>query len=68
MSVDWTMDETVRALVVCPMCRGELRDVPRGLLCATDALVFPVVDGTPYLVEECALKAEAAELGAAPKR
>jgi uncharacterized protein YbaR (Trm112 family) len=57
-----SIDAELRALLVCPACRGELRDVRRGLLCAPCGLVYPVVDGSPYLVRECALRAEPADL------
>ena len=48
------IDPEIRALVVCPKCRGDLVDVPRGLLCPACALVYPVEEGVPYLVAECA--------------
>jgi uncharacterized protein YbaR (Trm112 family) len=57
-----SIDPELRSLLVCPVCRGDLRDVRRGLLCASCALVYPVVDGSPYLVRECALRAEPADL------
>ncbi len=60
----WTLAPQVRALLVCPQCRGELRDVQRGLLCLVDGLLFPVQDGVPHLVQECALKATAGERNA----
>lgn len=48
------VDPEVRALLVCPSCRGELTDVPGGLVCPSERLFFPVEDGVPYLVRECA--------------
>jgi uncharacterized protein YbaR (Trm112 family) len=48
----------LRALLVCPVCRGELEDVPGGLLCSADRLRFRVVDGVPWLVRELAERAE----------
>ena len=57
----WTIAPRVRALLVCPQCRGELSDVQRGLLCPVDGLLFPVQDGVPHLIRECALKATARE-------
>lgn len=48
----------LRALLVCPVCRGELDDVPGGLRCPQDRLRFPVVDGVPWLVRALAVRAE----------
>ena len=56
------LDAELRAILVCPRCRGDLLDVPRGLLCPADAVVYPVVDGVPHLIEERALRATPAEL------
>ena len=47
----------LRALLVCPLCRGELEDHPDGLVCHKghpDALLFPVEDGVPMMVRELA--------------
>ena len=51
-----TIDERVRALLVCPSCRGDLEDVEGGLRCPTEKLVYPVIDGVPHLVAERAHK------------
>jgi uncharacterized protein YbaR (Trm112 family) len=51
----WTLDPDLRALLVCPLTRGELVDVPRGLYSPAADRTFPVVEGVPFLVEECAL-------------
>ena len=48
------VDPTLRALLVCPSCRGELEDAERGLICRAEGLVFPVEDGVPILVRELA--------------
>ena len=58
------IDAEIRAILVCPICRGELVDVPRGLTCPSDGLTFPVVDGVPHLVQELALPATDAERAA----
>ena len=42
----------VRALLVCPSCRGEFEDVEQGLRCPAEQTVYPVVDGVPQLVPE----------------
>jgi uncharacterized protein YbaR (Trm112 family) len=54
MSAGWELDEGLRALLVCPVCRGELEDHARGLACLSDKLVFPVEDGVPVMVRELA--------------
>ena len=57
--MEWELDEDLRALLVCPLCRGELVDHPRGLACPKDALVFPVEDGIPVMVRELAVPLKA---------
>lgn len=48
--------ETIRALLACPRCGGELRDAHAGdlptLECEACALVFPVEEGIPVLLAE----------------
>ena len=46
----------VRAVLVCPSCRGELTDAPAALLCEAEQFRYPVVDGVPHLVRESAKK------------
>lgn len=48
------VDAELRALLVCPLCRGELEDRPDALVCRVDRVAFPVVDGVPYLIRETA--------------
>ncbi len=55
----WELDEDLRALLVCPMCRGELTDQAGGLACMADKLLFPVENGIPILVRELAKPLEA---------
>ena len=50
------MNPKVRALLVCPKCRGELKDTPGGLVCRPCTRLFPVVRGVPRLVLEEAEK------------
>ena len=42
----------LRSLLVCPRCRGDLQDHIGGLACRVCRLVYPVVEGIPYLLEE----------------
>lgn len=57
------MRPDVRALLVCPRCKGELEDrhgeggALVGLECPRDRVVYPVVDGVPWLTVERARKA-----------
>ena len=44
----------VRAVIVCPSCRGELTDAPGILICRAEKLAYPVVKGVPHLIKECA--------------
>ncbi len=50
------MTPELRKRLVCPLCRGELEDRPRGLACRPCQRLFPVVDGVPWLVPEHARK------------
>lgn len=46
----------IRAILVCPRCRGELRDARSAegdaLECPKCRLSYPVVDGIPVLLSE----------------
>jgi uncharacterized protein YbaR (Trm112 family) len=46
----------VRAMLVCPQCRGDLEDLPDALRCRACRLRYPVVDGAPWLVPELATR------------
>lgn len=46
----------VRALLVCPVCRGALEDRPDELACVGCGLGYPVVHGVPHLLRERARK------------
>lgn len=50
------IDPELLALLVCPNCRSDLIEVEQGLLCAREGRVYPVRDGVPHLVSECAKK------------
>ena len=57
------LDPELRALLVCPACRGELRERldasregPDALRCPQCMLDYPVVQGVPYLVPELAVE------------
>jgi uncharacterized protein YbaR (Trm112 family) len=44
----------VIALLVCPRCRGELAARDAGLVCGACRLLYPIVDGVPWMLEELA--------------
>ena len=49
---EWELDEELRQLLVCPACRGELRDEAQGLHCPACALLYPVELGIPHMIAE----------------
>lgn len=51
-SPTWSIDPELRALLVCPACRGDLADVAGGLHCPACALLYPVVDDIPQMIAE----------------
>ena len=65
MATEWSLESELRQLLVCPQCRNELVDSVRGLLCIQDGLVYPVVEGVPFMLPECAHKASTEEIEAA---
>ncbi|HMV69692.1 MAG TPA: Trm112 family protein [Myxococcota bacterium] len=60
------VDPALRALLVCPECRGELDEVEGGLGCPACARTYPVVDGVPWLVAELARPSSDARQGRRP--
>ncbi|MFT6157967.1 MAG: hypothetical protein ACJAZO_004931 [Myxococcota bacterium] len=52
--------DRIRGLLVCPSCRGELRDEPGALVCDAEQLTYAVVEGVPHLVKELAKRYQAA--------
>ena len=46
------MDQKLLAILVCPLCKGELRlDRQAGeLLCRADGLAFAIRDGVPVML------------------
>ncbi|MCB9794170.1 MAG: Trm112 family protein [Alphaproteobacteria bacterium] len=56
MPLEPSLDPRVRALLVCPLCRGELEDTARGLRCAPCRRLYPVIEGVPRMAPEEALR------------
>jgi len=50
------MDKKLLSILVCPVCKGELRLLPVNdeLVCFADALAFPIKDGIPVMLQESA--------------
>jgi len=49
------ISQELRAILVCPQCKGELRDQkdPECLICDRCGLAYAIVDGVPnMLIEE----------------
>lgn len=47
-----SLDPALRALLVCPRCRGELEDHDDGLACLACRRLYPVIQGVPRMVPE----------------
>lgn len=50
------LDEGLRALLVCPVCLGELRDGDQTLVCDQDRIIFPILNGIPNMIVSDAKK------------
>ena len=48
------MSHRLRAVLRCPSCQGDLRDVPAGLSCTNEACaaVYPKLDSIPVLIDD----------------
>ncbi len=51
---DMPISEELRAILVCPQCKGELRDQkePERLICDRCCLAYPIVDDIPVMLIE----------------
>ena len=54
--MDEPLPDWVRALLVCPQCRGELLGEPRGLVCPPCRRLYPIIDGIPRMAPEEAIR------------
>lgn len=52
----WKIDEELRSILVCPICKGDLNDRNEGLLCKKCEVIFPVIEDVPYLIVEEVIK------------
>jgi len=50
------MDKKLLSILVCPVCKGDLRLIPASdeLICFADALAFPIKDGIPVMLKDAA--------------
>ena len=57
------MDKKLLAILVCPLCKGDLRYEREAgeLLCLADGLAFPIRDGVPVMLAEEARELSFAE-------
>ena len=48
------ISEELRSILVCPQCKGELRDQsePERLICDACGLAYPIVDDIPVMLIE----------------
>ena len=48
------LDKTLRRLLVCPRCKGELdyQKKDQELICHTDQLAYPIRDDIPVMLPE----------------
>ncbi len=61
------MDKRLLALLVCPVCKGELRHDRKvaELLCLAEGLAYPIRDGVPIMLRSEARQMSLAERDAA---
>ncbi|MCR9191681.1 MAG: Trm112 family protein [Gammaproteobacteria bacterium] len=45
------MDKKLLAILVCPLCKGELLAKQEELICKFDRLAYPIRDGIPVMLE-----------------
>ena len=45
------MDKKILAILVCPLCKGNLLLKRNELVCAFDRLAYPIRDGIPVMLE-----------------
>jgi uncharacterized protein len=45
------MDKKLMAILVCPLCKGQLQVKNKELICRFDRLAYPIRDGIPVMLE-----------------
>ncbi len=45
------MDKKLIAILVCPLCKGQLLVKNKELICLFDRLAYPIRDGIPVMLE-----------------
>ncbi len=47
-----SISTVLKSLIVCPLCKGEIKIFENEIWCKADGLAFPIKDGIPVLVIE----------------
>ncbi|MEX2132487.1 MAG: Trm112 family protein [Pseudohongiellaceae bacterium] len=60
------MDQKLLAILVCPICKGELKYNREAaeLVCKADSLAYPIMDGIPVMLSDQARVLSAEERSA----
>ena len=45
------VDKKLHAILVCPICKGQLIEKNKELICCFDRLAYPIRDGIPVMLE-----------------
>ncbi len=45
------MDKKLLAILVCPLCKGQLLLKKKELICRFDRLAYPILDDIPVMLE-----------------
>lgn len=46
------MDKRLLAILVCPLCKGQLLLKKQELICQFDSIAFPIKEGIPVMLEQ----------------
>ena len=47
-----SLSPVLKSLIVCPLCKSEVRIFEHEIWCKTDGLAFPIKNGIPILIVE----------------
>ena len=47
-----SMSPVLKSLIVCPLCKSEVKFFEDEIWCKADGLAFPIIDGIPILIVE----------------
>lgn len=60
------LDPEILKIIVCPVCKGDLRLKGEELICTSCRRHYPVVDGIPYLLPEDLFEILKLDVGRSP--